>query len=102
VLDEQAVILGGTVEVAEYGASASDELAERCVAALGDRAAVLLRNHGAVGVGRTLDEALAAVELTERVAQVQLLAALIGGARELPDDVVARERTIYLMLHGLG
>lgn len=102
VLDEQAVVLGGAVEVAEYGASASEELAERAVGALGDRAAVLLRNHGAVGVGRTLDEALAAVTLTERVAQVQLLAALLGGAGELPADVVARERKMYLMLHELG
>ena len=101
VLDEQLVILGGTVEVAEYGASAGDELAERCAAALGDRAAVLLRNHGAVGVGRTLDEALAVVELTERVAQVHLLAALLGGARERAADVIARERQVYLMLHGL-
>lgn len=102
VLDEQAVVLGGAVEVAEYGAPASEELAERAVGALGDRAAVLLRNHGAVGVGRTLDEALAAVTLTERVAQVQLLAALLGGAGELPADVVARERKMYLMLHELG
>jgi L-fuculose-phosphate aldolase len=99
VLDEQMVALGGTVEVAEYGASSSDDLAERCVSALGDRAAVLLRNHGVVGVGRTMDEALAVVELVERVAKVHLLAGELGGAAALPDDAVARERRIYLMLH---
>jgi len=101
VLDEQLVALGGAVEVAEYGASASDDLAEHCVGALGDRAAVLLRNHGVVGVGRTMDEALAVVELVERVAKVHLLAAQIGGASALPDDAVERERRIYLMLHEL-
>ena len=101
VLDEQVVVLGGAVEVAEYGPSASEELAARCVTALGERAAVLLRNHGVVGVGGDLDEALAAVELTERVAQVQILSAALGGAQELPADVVHTEQHMYRMLHGL-
>ncbi|MDE3094538.1 MAG: class II aldolase/adducin family protein [Chloroflexota bacterium] len=102
VLDEQVVILGGAVKVAEYGPSASEELAARCVAALGERAAVLLRNHGVVGVGRDLDEALAAVELTERAAKVQVLSAVLGGAQELPPGVVRTEQAVYRMLHGLG
>ncbi len=100
VLDEQVVILGGAVEIAEYGPSASEELADHCVTALGDRAVVLLRHHGAVGVGRDLDEALAVVELTERVAQVHILSAALGGAHELPAHVVRTERQVYRMLHG--
>ncbi len=102
VLDEQVVLLGGAVEVAEYGPSASEELAAHCVTALGERAAVLLRSHGVVGVGRDLDEALAAVELTERVAQVQVLSAVLGGAQELPADVVRTEQAVYRMLHGFA
>ena len=52
VLDEQVVSLGGQVEVAEYAPSASEELAEHAVLALSDRAAVLLRHHGVLAVGR--------------------------------------------------
>lgn len=100
ILDEQVVILGGAVEVAAYGSSASEELADNCVAALGERAAVLLRNHGAVAVGRDLEEAIAAAELTERIARVQLLATALGGARELPPEVIAAERAIYRMTRG--
>lgn len=102
VLDEQVVILGGAIEVAAYASSASEELAERAVEALGERAAVLLRQHGVVGVGRQLEEAVAVVELVERVAQVHALAGSLGGAVELPPEVVARERQVYRMLHGFG
>src|SRR3990172_10643883 len=52
VLDEQVITLGGAVQVAEYGASASQQLAENAVRGLGDGAAVLLQNHGVLGVGR--------------------------------------------------
>ena len=100
ILDEQVVILGGPVEVAAYGSSASEELADNCAGALGDRASVLLRNHGAVAVGRNLDEAVATAELTERIARVYLLAAALGGAHELAPAIVARERAMYRMTHG--
>jgi L-fuculose-phosphate aldolase len=86
------------VEVAEYGASASQQLADNAVAALGERAAVLLRNHGVLGVGRDLEEAVAAVELVERVAKVRLLSRQLGPGRELPLDVVAVEQKMYRMM----
>jgi L-fuculose-phosphate aldolase len=101
VLDEQVVSLGGAVQVADYGASASEELAERAVAALGERAAVLLRNHGVAGVGTDLAEACAVVELVERVAKVTAIAALLGGVHELADEVVKSEAAMYRMMKGL-
>lgn len=101
LLDEQVVALGGAVEVADYGASASEQLADNAVGALGDRAAVLLRNHGAVGVGADLEEAIAVVELVERVAKIGALAIIVGGAGgELPADVVASEQAVYRMMKG--
>jgi len=99
VLDEQVVTLGGAVEVAEYGASASQALADNAVAALGDRAAVLLRNHGVLGVGADLEEAVAVVELVERVARVRLLSEALGGG-ELPAAIVAAEQKVYRMMKG--
>lgn len=101
VLDEQVVTLGGPIEVAEYGASASQQLADNAVAALGDRAAVLLRNHGVLGVGKDLEEAVAVVELVERVAKIALLARTLGDLHPLPDDITAAEQKAYRMLKGL-
>ena len=100
VLDEQVVILGGAVAVAEYGASASQRLADNAVAALGDRAAVLLKHHGVLGVGSDLEEAVAVVDLVERVAKVRLLSMQLGAAHELPAPVVSAEQLVYRMMKG--
>jgi L-fuculose-phosphate aldolase len=99
ILDEQVVALGGAVAVAAYGASASEQLAANAVAALGRRAAVLLRHHGVLGVGADLEEAVAVVELVERVAKVRLLSATLGGG-ELPQEIAASEERVYRMMKG--
>src|SRR5438477_8125418 len=101
ILDEQVVLLGGAIDVAEYGESSTDTLASNTVTALADRAAVLLRNHGAVTVGRDLDEAIAAAELVERVAQIYVVSGALGGPTALPPEIVEQERTAYRMLHEL-
>jgi L-fuculose-phosphate aldolase len=101
VLDEQVVTLGGAVEVAEYGASASQDLADHAVAALGGRAAVLLRHHGVIGVGADLEEAVAVVELVERVAMVRVLSVQLGGASTLRDDIVRSEQAVYRVMKGM-
>jgi len=100
IIDEQVVVLGGPVPVAEYGMSATEDLARRAVEALGWRQAVLLRNHGVLGVGRDLGEALDVVALVERVAKVYVLARLLGQARPLPDEVVELEEKLFRMQHG--
>jgi L-fuculose-phosphate aldolase len=100
VLDEQVLSLGGPVAVAEYAASASQQLADNAVAALGERAAVLLKHHGVLGVGADLEEAVAVVELVERVAKVRLLSMQLGAAHELPAAVVGAEQHVYRMMKG--
>jgi ribulose-5-phosphate 4-epimerase/fuculose-1-phosphate aldolase len=88
------------VKVADYGASASLALADHAVSALGDRAAVLLRHHGVLGVGADLDEACAVVELVERVAQIRAMTVALGSASELPAEIVAKEQKVYRMMKG--
>jgi L-fuculose-phosphate aldolase len=102
ILDEQVVLLGGTIEVAEYGASATEELADKAVAALGERAAVMLRHHGVLGAGRDLEEAVQVVELVERVARIRLLTLTLGAPNELPAEVVSAEEKVYRMVRGLS
>src|SRR5438270_2292729 len=101
ILDEQVVLLGGAIEVAKYGESSTEALASNAVRALADRAAVLLCNHGAVCVGRDLDEAIVAAELLERVAKIYVISGTLGGPTELPPEIIDQERTAYRMLHEL-
>ena len=97
IVDEMMITLGGPVQVSRYGFPGTEELADNVCAALGERKAALIRNHGAVGVGRDVDEALAACTLVERVAQVFVLASALGGASPLPQDSIDAELAIYRM-----
>jgi len=101
ILDEVVVKLGGGVECAAYGPPGSEELAENAAKALGNRGAVLMRNHGVTGVGKTPAEALEACELVERVAQIFLMSQLAGGAKPLPPEVIEAGQAVYRMRHGL-
>ena len=100
LVDEQVVVLGGAVPVAEYAMSASQELAAVACAALGDGNAVLLRNHGVLGVGAGLEEAASVCELVERLAQVYVLALGLGRVTPLPEHVVEAEKKISRMGRG--
>jgi L-fuculose-phosphate aldolase len=84
--------LGGpTVRVAPYTTFGSDGLAGAAAAALQDRTAALLQNHGAIVYGTSLGEAYDRALLLEWLAEVYWRARLAGPARILSgaelDDV---------------
>ncbi len=99
ILDEQIISLGGEVKVARYAPPGSEELVQNALEALEERNAVLLANHGVVGVGRDMREALTVCEVVERMAQVYLLGRLLGRINPLPSDVVEGEKAIFKLLH---
>ena len=97
IIDEMVIQVGGSVKVAEYGFPATEELAERACQALEHRNAVLLRNHGLLGVGRSAREALEVCYLVERVAQIFIYASLLGKANSLPPEIVQMEEELFQM-----
>ena len=100
IVDEMVVTLGGAIGVSKYAFPGSSELAENVCDALGDRSAALIRSHGSVGVGHSLEEALDACALTEKVAQIFVMSSMLGKVTELPADVVEAETAIYRMRRG--
>jgi L-fuculose-phosphate aldolase len=91
LLPEAVTLLGGGVPTARYATPSTRELAEVVAATLGACDACLMERHGAIAVGRSLEEALDRVEAVERVAQVVLRARLAGGnPTPLPDPEVRR------------
>lgn len=87
LLAEQALFLGGEVICAEYGVVGSKALADNIVEALGtDRKAALLRNHGAVTVGKDLREAFILADFLEHGAYVAILAKTVGKPIEIAMD----------------
>ena len=94
-LDEMVLVLGGGIEVAEYGMPGSEELAHNAVAALGKKNAVLLANHGPLCCGKDLESALENAGLVERVAKIFILSSLLGKPQNLPPEAVELERNIF-------
>ena len=73
-------LLGGRVLVAPYRPFGSPELATALIAALGDRYACLLGNHGAITTGDDLTQAYQRAGFLEWVCEVALK--VIGSGRE--------------------
>jgi L-fuculose-phosphate aldolase len=92
VLDElpcihyQLLTLGGTVRVAPYATFGTPALAESVLAALEDRGAALMANHGAVTHAPTLDKAVEHALLLEWACGVYQQAAALGAPRVLTDQ----------------
>ena len=96
IIEDVAMMNGGDIEVAEYAANGSTELAANTVRALGEHQSVLLANHGMLGCGSNLKEAMTMCELVEKTARIFIAAQSLGGAVELDRDYVMRMRNQYL------
>lgn len=88
IADMCALGFGGQVEVAEYGTSGSPELAANVVKALGGRSAVLMANHGSLGVGRDLGQALFICDLLEKMCLTYYCAILAGGVVPITEEAI--------------
>lgn len=96
IMEDMAQLIGGGVPVARYARAATAELAANAVEALGELNAVLLANHGVVGVGRDLNEAFEVCQVVERSAQIYAWAGLNGRPAELPARDIEALRSAYL------
>lgn len=77
-LNIMSVAIGGSVPVAEYATPGSEELGREAVRAIGDRKAVLLKNHGVLAIGATLSSAFGVAIRVEEFAHMSFVAFQIG------------------------
>lgn len=101
IIDEMVLYLGGTIEVTEYAFTGTEAVGTNVVRALGDRAGVLLANHGNVCVGRDLAQAMHVALVMESCAQVYLQALALGAPVELPHEAIAAGRKMFEAKHKL-
>lgn len=100
ILEEMAQILNGGVRVAAYALPGARELADSACIALQDRPAVLLANHGLVGVGESLRSALLICRVVEKAAHVFLLAKQIGDPYVFNEKEINEIRRNFLTNYG--
>lgn len=79
----------GAVTVAPYSSAASLDMGVRTVQYIGDKRAVILRNHGVVTVGPSLKDALYAAVYLEDASRSYCAALAMGKPRCLTPDQVA-------------
>jgi L-fuculose-phosphate aldolase len=95
VIDEMMMYFGGPVEVTDYAFTGTVQVGVNAVAALGDRAGVILSNHGNVCIGRDLARALHVAVTMESTARVYVQALAIGQPVPLPEWAIASGRRMY-------
>lgn len=94
-IDEFSIFVGGDVRCTTYAASGSAEVGEAAVAALQDRGAALIANHGMVAVGPRPDTVLHITALVERSAHIVWGARALGTPVPLPEKVNQGFAAIY-------
>ena len=81
LIDEAAQALGAEIKATRYALPGTQELADNCVEALGEKAnACLLQSHGAVCVGRDMRSAFKVARVLEMTAEVWCRIRSIGGS----------------------
>lgn len=96
IMEDTVQVVGGRVNCARYALPGTEQLASNVVAALGDKRAALLANHGVVCWGRDLQEAVLTAELVEKAAQIYCMAANLGGAQELTPEAIKIIHAFYI------
>ena len=78
-LTQTAMLIRDEVAYHDYEGVAVDlDERERIIADIGDKGAMLLRNHGTLAVGETVGEAFIRIYFLERACQAQILALSAG------------------------
>jgi len=88
IMEETAQVIGHEVLTVPYAMCGTRELAVNTVNTLGTGQAVLLANHGVVGVGKDTKDALRVCYIAEETARVACLAQSLGQSHSLsPQDI---------------
>jgi L-fuculose-phosphate aldolase len=90
MLCQEAVMTLGSVPLASYATTGTDEVAASLAPLVPNHDAILMANHGAVTYGRNLFDAFSKMETLEHVAQIRLVAHQLGCALTLRDEQAKR------------
>ena len=96
ILDDMTQIIGPTVRVAEYALPSTKKITKKTVKALKGRNAALMANHGAVCVGRDLEEAFVVCQVLEKACKAFIEAEFLGGAKSINKFEAHLMHQVYL------
>lgn len=96
LFDEVAFAIGDMIDVVPYALSGSPELAANVTSKLGNGChCYIMQNHGALALGKTMDQALLNAELMEKTCRIYCHALSTGKTvNPLPAEIVGLIREI--------
>lgn len=83
ILDDMVQIIGPTIRVAKYALPTTKKIVKETVKALKGRYGALMANHGAITLGRNIDEAFTAAFVLEKACKAFIEAEFMGGAKSI-------------------
>lgn len=96
ILDDLAQIIGPNVRCADYALPSTSKIVKTTMKALRGRNAALMANHGAVCLGRNMDEVFTCCEVLEKACKAFIEAEFLGGAKSINRFEAALMHQIYL------
>jgi L-fuculose-phosphate aldolase len=97
ILDDQAQIIGPDIRVADYALPSTKKIVRKTLKALKGRYAALMANHGALCVGRSMEEAFIVAQVLEKTCKAFIEAEFLGGAKGINKFEAHLMHKIYLM-----
>ncbi len=97
ILDDQAQIIGPDIRVADYALPSTKKIVKKTIKALRGRYAALMANHGAICVGRNMEEAFIVAQVLEKACKAFIEGEFLGGAKGISKFEAHLMHKIYLM-----
>ena len=95
--EDAAMVLGGKIRVTNYKFSGTQGLADEVAKCLDGVNATIMANHGQVGVGPTLEDAIFAAVMCEKSCELYTKALSVSQKpRSLEDEEISKLRKIYV------
>jgi len=96
----EVVLTLGAVPTLDYQTTGTRTLGDKVGEAVRSHDAVMMDRHGAVCVGKTLEEAFCKLEVIEHSAKIMKAARDLGGVKELPASEAVKLRSMGLKRYG--
>ena len=82
----ELIVVYGSIEVAAYGRPGTDDIYREVGPLLQNEDVILLQNHGAMSMGKSVFDAMNALEAAEASARILTIAPQVGTVLELPKE----------------
>lgn len=98
----EIILLYGKIPLCKYGTPSTQELPDSLLPHIQQAKLMLLENHGAISLGKSIDDAYYNMEKLEHMAHTLFVSRMLGGERQLTKEDVEKLYSISEKTYGLS